>query len=65
MDIDILAQTVKCTRRVSHTPGKWWVAPTTNTDTPMLDFNDPVTDPEEDVLNISQNILDDEETKLY
>jgi hypothetical protein len=31
----------------------------------MPDFNNPVMDPDEEVLNTSQNILDDEEPKLY
>jgi hypothetical protein len=31
----------------------------------MPDFNNPVMDPDEEVLNISQNILDDEELKCY
>jgi hypothetical protein len=53
------------TGRVSHPPGEWGVAPTTNTDTPMPDFNNPVMDPDEEVLNTSQNILDDEEPKFY
>jgi hypothetical protein len=65
MDIDSPAQTVMRTGRVSRPPGEWWVAPTTNTDTPMLDFNNPVMDPDEEVLNTSRNILVDEEPKFY
>jgi hypothetical protein len=53
------------TGRVSRPPGEWWVAPTTNTDTPMPDFNNPVMDRDEAVLNTSRNILDDEEPKFY
>jgi hypothetical protein len=64
MDIDSPAQTVTRTGRVSSPPGEWWVAPT-NTDTPMPDFNNPVMDPDKEVLNTSQNILDDEEPKFY
>jgi hypothetical protein len=41
------------------------VAPTTNTDTPVHDFNKPVIDSDEEGLNTSGNILDDEEPKLY
>jgi hypothetical protein len=65
MDIDSTAQPVMRTGRVSHPPGEWWVAPTTNTDTPMPAFNDPVMDPDEEILNTSRNILDDEELKFY
>jgi hypothetical protein len=65
MDIDSPAQTVMRTGRVSHPPAEWWVTPTTNTDTPMPDFNNPVMDPDTEVLNISRNILDDEEPKFY
>jgi hypothetical protein len=65
MDIDSPAQTVTRTGRFSRPPGEWWVAPTTNTDTPMPDFNNPVMDPDEEVLNKSRNILDDEEPKFY
>jgi hypothetical protein len=31
----------------------------------MPDFNNPVMDPDEDLLNTSRNILDDEEPKFY
>jgi hypothetical protein len=65
MDIDSQAQTVMRTGRVSRPPGEWWVAPTTNTDTPIPDFNNPVMDPEEEVINTSRNIFDDEEPKFY
>jgi hypothetical protein len=65
MDIDSLAQTVTCTGRLSRPPGEWWVALSTNIDTPMPDFNNPVMDPDEEVLNTSRNILDDEEPKFY
>jgi hypothetical protein len=47
MDIDSPAQTVTRSGRVSRPPGKWLVTPTTNTDTPMPDFNNPVMDPDE------------------
>jgi hypothetical protein len=53
MDIDSPAHTVMHTGRVSHLPGEWGVAPTTNIDTPMPDFNNPVMDPDEEVLNTS------------
>jgi hypothetical protein len=39
IDIDSPAQTVTRTGRVSRPRGEWWVAPSTNTDTPMPDFN--------------------------
>jgi hypothetical protein len=61
MDIDSPAQTVTHTGRVSRPPGEWWVAPISNTNTPMPDFNNPIMDPDEEVLNTSRNILDDEE----
>jgi hypothetical protein len=65
MDIDSPAQTGTCTGRVSRPPGEWWVAPTTNTDTHMPDFNNPVMDPDAEVLNTSRHILDDDEPKFY
>jgi hypothetical protein len=65
IDIDSPAQTVMYTGRGSRPPGKWWVAPITNTDTPMPDFNNPVMDPNEEVLNTSRNILDNEEPKFH
>jgi hypothetical protein len=65
MDIYSPGYTVTRTERVSHPPGECWVAPTNNTDTPMHDFNNPVMDPDEDVLNTRPNILDDEEPKFY
>jgi hypothetical protein len=65
MDIDSPAQTVTHTGRASYSPGDWWVASNTNTHTPMPNFNNPVMDPDEVVLNTSQNIVDDEEPKFY
>jgi hypothetical protein len=65
MDIDSPAQTVTRTGRVSYSPGAWWVALTTNTDTPMPDFTNLVMDPDDEVLNTSQNILDDADPKFY
>jgi hypothetical protein len=65
MDIDSLAQTVMGTVGDSRHAGEWWIAPTTNTDTPMPDFNNLVMYPDEEVLNTSQNILDDKEPKFY
>jgi hypothetical protein len=65
MDIDSPLQTVTRTGRVCRPPGEWWVASTTNTDTPMPDFNNPVIYPDDEVLNISRNIVDDEEPKFY
>jgi hypothetical protein len=65
MDIDSSPRTVMHTRRVSCPSGEWWVAPTTNTDTPMPDFNNPGMDPDEKVLNTRRNILNDEELKFY
>jgi hypothetical protein len=56
MDIDSPAHTVTRTGRVSSPPGEWCVAPTTNTDTWMPDFNNPVMDPDAEVLNTSRNI---------
>jgi hypothetical protein len=52
-DMDSPAQTVPRTGRVSRPPGEWWVAPSTNTTAPMPDFNNPVMDPDEEVLNTS------------
>jgi hypothetical protein len=65
IDIDSPVSPVMSTGRVSRPPGEWWVAPTINTGTPMPDFNNPVMDPDEEVLNMSRNILDDEEPKFY
>jgi hypothetical protein len=65
MDMDSLTQTVMRTGTVSRPPGKWTVAPTSNTDTPMPDINNPVMDPDEAVLKTSRNILDIEEPKFY
>jgi hypothetical protein len=61
MDIDTLVQTITRIGRVSRAPGEWWVAQTTNTDTPMPSFNIPVIDLDKEVLNTSRNILADEE----
>jgi hypothetical protein len=65
IDIDSPAQTVIYTGRVSCPPGKWRVTPTTNTETPMSDFNNPVMDSDEEVLHTSRNILDYDEPKFY
>jgi hypothetical protein len=65
MDIDSPAQTVLGIGRVSRHPGEWWVAATTNTDIPMPDFNNPVMDPDEEVLNTSRNSFDDKDPKFY
>jgi hypothetical protein len=65
MDIDILAQTIMCTARVSHPPGGWLLAQTTHNDTTNPDFNNVVIDPDEEVFNLSQNILDIVEPKFY
>jgi hypothetical protein len=65
MDIDSPVQTVTHTGRVSRPPGEWWVVPTTIIDTPMPDFNNPVMDPDKEVLITSRNIVDDEEPKFY
>jgi hypothetical protein len=51
--------------KVSRPPGEWSVALTTSPDTPMPDFNYLVMDSDEEVLNTSQNILYDEESKFY
>jgi hypothetical protein len=51
--------------RISHSPSEEWVALSTNTDTPMPDFNKPVIDPDKEVLNTSQHILDHEDRKCY
>jgi hypothetical protein len=53
------------TGRVSHLTSEWCVDLTTNTDTTMLYFNNPVIDSDEEVLNTSRNIVDDEEPKFY
>jgi hypothetical protein len=65
MDIDSLSQTVMRTGRVSRPPDEWWICPSTNTDTRMHDFNNLVMDPDEEVLNRSRNIFDDEEPTFY
>jgi hypothetical protein len=39
MEKDSLVQTILQMGRVSHRLHEWWVPPTTNTDTPMPDFN--------------------------
>jgi hypothetical protein len=65
MNIDSPAHTVMRTRRVSRSPDERWVAPTTNTDPPIPDFNNPVIDPDEEVHNTSRYILDDVEPKYY
>jgi hypothetical protein len=65
MDIDGSAHTVSHTGRLSYPPSEWWVAPTSNTDTPIPDSHNPVMDPDDKVLITSRNILDDEEPKLY
>jgi hypothetical protein len=65
MDIDSPGQTVTHTGRVSCPPGEWCVAPTTNADTSMPNFNNPIMDPDKEVLNTSRNNLDDEEPKFY
>jgi hypothetical protein len=49
---------------VSRRPGEWWVAPTPDTDTPMPNFNNLLMDLDEEVLNTSQNISDDEEANF-
>jgi hypothetical protein len=65
MGLGSLAQTVMHTGIVSHTPGEMWVAPISNTETPIPNFNLPVIDPDKEVFNTSRNILDDEEPKFY
>jgi hypothetical protein len=65
MDIDSPAQTVTYIGRVPRPSGRWWAAATTNTDTPMPDFNNSVMDHDEDVVNISRNFIDHEEQKLF
>jgi hypothetical protein len=52
------------TQRVSHPSGEWDVGLTTNTDTLMPNFNDPVMNPDDEGLNIIRNILDNEEPKF-
>jgi hypothetical protein len=65
MDIDSPGQTGMRIGRVSHPPDEWWVAPPTNTDTPMPDINNPIINADEEVLNTSRNTLDNEEPKFY
>jgi hypothetical protein len=65
MDIDSLVHTIMHMGRVSCPLGKWWVALTTNINTLIPDFNNPVMDSDEEVLNTSQNILDNEELQFY
>jgi hypothetical protein len=64
-DIDNPVQIITDTGSVSGPPGEEWVATTTNTNTPLCIFNNLVIDPNEEVVNISQNILDDKELKFY
>jgi hypothetical protein len=64
MDIDSPPDTVKRTGRVSRHPCESWLVLTTNTDTPMSNFNNPVMDPDEEVLNTGQTLLEDGEPKL-
>jgi hypothetical protein len=44
--------------------GDWWIALTPNTDTSIRHFNNPVINPDDEVLNTSPNILDNEEPKF-
>jgi hypothetical protein len=53
LDIDSPVQPLTYTGKVSHPPGEWWVALTTNINTPLPDFNNPVMVPDEEDLNIS------------
>jgi hypothetical protein len=65
MDIANKPQTIKHIERASHTPGEWGVASTTDTDTPIHDFNNPLLDPDNEVLSTSPNILEYAESKFY
>jgi hypothetical protein len=65
MNIDSPIQSVMHNGRVSCPSGKWWIAPTTNTNTPMPNFNNLVMDRDEMVLKTSPNILDKKEPKFY
>jgi hypothetical protein len=63
MDIDSPVQTLIWIESISGNPDGLWVAPTTNTDTAIPDFNNMVMDPAIEVLSSNQNNLDDEEPK--
>jgi hypothetical protein len=52
-------------RTVSRPRSEWCVAPTTNTDTLMANFNNPVMDPDTYSFNTSQNIVAYKEPKFY
>jgi hypothetical protein len=65
IDIDSSAQPVTHIGNISGLPSEWWLAPTTNTNTCMRDANNPVMGSDEEVLNISRNILDNEVPKVY
>jgi hypothetical protein len=65
MDIDSRPQTETHTERVVRPPTEWSVVAPTPTETLIHDFNNPVMDPDEKILNTSSNILDDEEPKYY
>jgi hypothetical protein len=65
MVIDSLAQTITRKGRVSPPSSEWWVALTSNTDTPMPDFNNLVMDPDEVVRNTSSQILIKEKPTFY
>jgi hypothetical protein len=54
-----------CPGRDSRPHGEWWVAPSTNTDTPIPNFNKTGMDPDEEALNISRNILNCDELGFY
>jgi hypothetical protein len=64
IDINSLVQTIPQTEWDSRPASELRVASTTNTDTPIPDFNNLVIDPDDKVLNTSQNILNNEEPKL-
>jgi hypothetical protein len=64
IDINCLPQTVTHAGRVSCPTGKWWIAPTPNTDTPIRDLTYQVNNYDKAVLNISRNMLDNEEPQL-
>jgi hypothetical protein len=65
IDMHNVLRTISRTLRLSHLPGDWWVYATTNTNTPIPNLSNPVMDPDEEVQNISRNIINTEEPKFY
>jgi hypothetical protein len=60
MDIGSLAQIGICLGRVSHPHGKWYIAPTTNFETLILDLYNTVMDPDKELLNPTPDFLNND-----